>query len=204
MNKPLRITVAFLGLYAGMLGIQHGIFEMLQGNTAPDGRLFNAIGPPCQTEAAWHACFPAMSLIPNLLVTGIVAVIVGLAFMLWALFFIQRRHGGWVLGLLAVVLLLLGGGFMPLFISLIAAGASHSLHHPVARPRFAALASVWPWPLVIMAAWMPGSWLVGALFPEAMLAVGGLFFLVFDVGLAVLAAVSGFRFDISCRSSSPC
>jgi len=25
---------------------------------APDGLLFNAIGPPCQPEAAWHACFP--------------------------------------------------------------------------------------------------------------------------------------------------
>ncbi|MBN1668214.1 MAG: hypothetical protein JW862_14070, partial [Anaerolineales bacterium] len=62
MTKALRITTAFLGLYAGLIAIQHGIFEIMQGSHAPDGLLFNAIGPPCQSEAVWHACFPAMTL----------------------------------------------------------------------------------------------------------------------------------------------
>ena len=42
MNRSLRITVAFLGAYAGLLAIQHGIFAMLQGSHAP---VINAIGP---------------------------------------------------------------------------------------------------------------------------------------------------------------
>ena len=71
MKNPLRVTTAFLGLYAGLIAIQHGIFESLQGSRAPDGLMFNAIGPPCQSEAVWHACFPAMTLIPNLFTTGI-------------------------------------------------------------------------------------------------------------------------------------
>ncbi|NCC33896.1 MAG: hypothetical protein EOM24_18050 [Chloroflexia bacterium] len=188
---PLRITVAFLGAYAGMLGMQHGSFALLQGATAPAGLLFNAIGPPCRTEMVWHACFPAMTLIPNLRITGVAAFIVGLLLLVWALLFVQRRYGGWVLGLFAVLLLLLGGGFVPVFIGLVAATASRGLQRPAARPRFAAVARAWPWPLVVMALWMPGSWLLGYFFGAAMLAASGLLFFVFDLGLPVLAAVSG-------------
>jgi hypothetical protein len=45
VKSPLRITTTFLGIYAGIVGIQHGIFEMFQGNTAPGGLMFGAIGP---------------------------------------------------------------------------------------------------------------------------------------------------------------
>jgi protein-S-isoprenylcysteine O-methyltransferase Ste14 len=190
-NDHLRITTAFLGLYAGLIAIHHGIFAILQGSRAPDGLMFNAIGPPCQPEMVWHACFPAMTLIPNLLVTGIAAVVIGVTLLLWALFFVQRRYGGLVLGLLAILLLLVGGGFVPVFIGMVAAAASHGLHRPASLPRFALLAKVWPWPLVVMAAWLPASWLLGYLAPEAMLAASGVLFVVFDAGLPVLAALSG-------------
>jgi hypothetical protein len=188
---PLRITVAFLGAYAGILGMQHGSFALLQGATAPTGLLFNAIGPPCRPETVWHACFPAMTLIPNLRVTGVAAIIVGFLLLVWALRFVQRRYGGRVLGLLAILLLLVGGGFVPVLIGLVAAAASRGLHRPCTRFRLAAVAQVWPWPLVLMALWMPGSWLLGHYFGAAMLAASGLLFLVFDLGLPVLAAVSG-------------
>jgi hypothetical protein len=189
--SPLRLTVAFLGGYAGILGMQHGSFAMLQGATALAGMRFNAIGTPCQPETVWHACFPAMTLIPNLRVTGIAAIIVGFLLLVWALRFVQRRHGGWMLGLLAFLLLLVGGGFVPVFIGLVAAAASCGLQRPVARPRCAAVARAWPWPLVVMALWLPGSWLLGYCFGAAMLAASGLLFLVFDLGLPVLAACSG-------------
>ena len=190
-KSPLRITVTMLGIYAGLLGIQHGIFEILQGNTAPDGLLINAIGPPCQPEAVWHACYPALTLIPNLFVSGVAAVLVGLGMAIWAVFFVERRRGGLVLAALSLVALLVGGGFVPVFIGLVAAAASRGLHRPALRPRFAVLAKVWPWPLVVMAAWLPASWLLGSLAPEAMLAASGVLFVVFDVGLPVLAALSG-------------
>jgi hypothetical protein len=44
--------------------------------------------------------------------------------------------------------------------------------------------------LVLMALWLPGSWLLGHFFGSAMLAASGLLLLVFDIGLPVLAAVS--------------
>ena len=193
-KAPLRITTAFLGIYAGLIAIQHGIFEIMQGSRAPDGFLFNAIGPPCQPEMVWHACFPAMTLIPNLLVTGIAAVVMATTLMFWALFFAQRRYGGWILGILSISLLLVGGGFVPVFIGLVAAVTAGKLDSPVSPGgvvwRF--FAALWPWPLALMALWLPGSWLLGHFFGPVMLSASGLLFLVFDIGLPVLAALSGF------------
>ncbi|MFO7584236.1 MAG: hypothetical protein R6W69_05860 [Anaerolineales bacterium] len=191
MKNPLRVTTSFLGLYAGLIAIQHGIFEILQGSRAPAGLMFNAIGPPCQSEMVWHACFPAMTLIPNLLVTGIAAVVMGATLMLWSLFFVPRRYGNWILGILSILLLLVGGGFVPVFIGVVAAIASRDLGRSSSRPRLAFLAVLWPWPLVLMTLWLPGSWLLGHFFGPAMLSAGGLLFLVFDISLPVLAAVSG-------------
>jgi len=189
-NTPLQITTTFLGFYAGLLAIQHGIFAILQGNTAPEALMFNAIGPPCQPEAVWHACFPAMTLIPNLLVTGIAAVAVGITLILWSLFFVQRSYAGWILALLSILLLLVGGGFVPVFIGMVAAIASLGLGRLSASPRLAFLSALWPWQLVIMAVWLPGSWLLGHFLGQFMLTVSGLLFLVFDIGLPVLVAVS--------------
>jgi len=174
-----------------LIAIQHGIFESLQGSRAPEGLMFNAIGPPCQPEMVWHACFPAMTLIPNLLVTGVTAIVIGTTLILWALFFVRRRYAGWILAILSIFLLLVGGGFVPVFIGMLAAIASRNLGRSSARPRLAFLAELWPWPLVLMALWLPGSWLLGYFFGPAMLSVGGLLFFVFDIGLPVLAAVSG-------------
>ena len=200
-KHPLRITVAFLGIYAGLLAIQHGVFAMLQGSRAPDGLLINAIGPPCQPEAVWHACYPAMTVLPNLRVSGMLAVAAGLAVVVWALAFAQRKHGGLILALLSLLMLPVGGGFVPVWIGLVAAAAAGGLRVPV-KPGGAVwriLAALWPWPLWLMAVWAPGSWLLGHLFGPAMLALGGLLFLVFDVGMPVLAAFSGFAARLTRR-----
>jgi protein-S-isoprenylcysteine O-methyltransferase Ste14 len=188
------ITTGFLGGYAGLIAMQHGIFEILQGSHAPPGLLFNAIGPPCQADAVWHACFPALTLIPNLLVTGVAAVVgrFGDLCRLGARLYrstVARR--AWILGASCPCwLLLVGGGFVPVFIGLVAAVAGSLGRSPARLPRLAFLAALWPWPLVLLALWLPGSWLLGHFFGPAMLSVGGLLFLVFDIGLPVLAAAS--------------
>jgi hypothetical protein len=194
MKNPLRVTIAFLGIYAGLIAIQHGIFEMLRGSRAPDGLMFNAIGPPCQPEMVWHACFPAMTLIPNLLVTGIAAILAGLGMTVWAAAFVGCRRGGLFLGSLSLLALLVGGGFVPVFIGMVAAVTASRLDAPV-RPGGAGwriVSALWPWPLALMVFWMPGSWLLGHFFSAAMLSASRLLFLIFDIGLPVLAAVSGF------------
>jgi protein-S-isoprenylcysteine O-methyltransferase Ste14 len=193
-KHALRITVAFLGLYAGLLAVQHGAFEMLQGSHTPGGLLINAIGPPCRPETVWHACYPALTVLPNLRVGGMLAVAAGLAVMIWSGAFVQHKRGGLVLALLSLLMLLVGGGFVPVFIGIIAAGAAGRLGSPASPGRAAwrILSALWPWPLVLMALWLPGSWLLGHFFGAAMLAAGGLLFLVFDTGLPVLSALTGY------------
>jgi hypothetical protein len=193
VTKALHVTSAFLGLYAGLIAIQHGIFESLQGSRAPNGLMFNAIGPPCQPEEVWHACFPAMTLIPNLFVTGIVAILVGSGMAVWAAVFVGRRRGGLILGALSLLTLLVGGGFVPVWIGLVAAVTASRLAAPVSPGRvgWRSLAALRPWPMVLMALWLPGSWLLGHFFGAAMQAASGALFLAFDILLPVLAALSG-------------
>lgn len=62
-----------LGVAAGLLGLERGYFETLQGNVAPNAVMISAIGPPCQPATAWHACEPALTLIPGFLVTVVLA-----------------------------------------------------------------------------------------------------------------------------------
>jgi protein-S-isoprenylcysteine O-methyltransferase Ste14 len=200
IKNPLRVTTTFLGFYAGLLAIQHGIFAILQGNTVPDGLMFNAIGPPCQPEAVWHACFPAMTLIPNLLVTGIAAVFAGLVILVWGVAFAGRRHSGWILAALSILLLLVGGGFVPVFFGVMAAIASLSLGRSSSPPNLAFLAVLWPWSMVMIVAWLPGSWLLGNFFGPAMLSVSGVLFFVFDISLPILAVLSGIGKNITERS----
>lgn len=100
MNRATRTAASALGVYAGLLGIEHGIFELLQGNIATNGIMINAMGPDCQPEIAWHACFPGLTVLPNDLVSGILATILDLSVLIWAAGFVYRKHGGVILFLL--------------------------------------------------------------------------------------------------------
>ncbi|MCL4562150.1 MAG: hypothetical protein M1281_16255 [Chloroflexi bacterium] len=111
MNRATKITVATFGSIMGLAGIEHGIGEILQGSTAPNGIMF-----PSWPDAAFFRVVsgePAMSIIPNLLITGILAILFSLAYIYSAIFSVQRKSGGLGLILLAVAMLLFGGGIFP-------------------------------------------------------------------------------------------
>ena len=107
MNK-LKVAASALGIFTGLGGASHGPGEMLQGNVAPSNIVFKAW--PSLTALGGE---PAMTIIPNLLVTGILTIIVGVLLAVWAAKFISRKHGGLVLILLTIVMLLVGGGIVP-------------------------------------------------------------------------------------------
>ena len=44
-KRATRAVVSIVGVYGGLLGMEHGFFETLQGNVAPGRILINAIGP---------------------------------------------------------------------------------------------------------------------------------------------------------------
>ena len=169
MRKATKTVATWLGIAAGIAGVEHGYFEILQGNVRPAGLMIISMGPPCNPEVAWNICEPAMTVLPNFLITGILAVIFGLAVFVWSVGFIQRKHGGLGLMLLSVALLLFGGGLFPPLIGIIGSVAGIRINRPIAREpgsitRFAA--KLWPWPLVLLLVWLSGQFPVGYFFND--------------------------------------
>ena len=148
--NAVRLVASTYGVLAGLAGLEHGFFEILQGNVATGGIMIQAIGP---AQRFWpHGGEPAMTLLPNFLITGILAMLVGCLVILWAAAFVQRKYGGLVLILLSALQLLMGGGIMPIFLAvtggIVATGINAPLtwwgaHFPVSMQRF--LARLFPW-----------------------------------------------------------
>ncbi|HLN89818.1 MAG TPA: hypothetical protein VK253_07105 [Candidatus Binatia bacterium] len=107
MNK-LKVAASALGIFTGLGGATHGPGAMLQGSIAPSSIEFKAW--PSLTALNGE---PAMTIIPNLLVTGILTIVVGALLAVWAAKFISRKHSGLALILLTIALLLVGGGLVP-------------------------------------------------------------------------------------------
>ena len=120
--RTSRVAASTIGIIAGFIGAKHGYYEILQRDKALNGILFDAISGtsfsnlPTSQWGGW----PAMTLIQNFLITGIFAILVSLAVMAWAALFVQRKNGGMTLILLSILMLLVGGGFIPPFFGIIA------------------------------------------------------------------------------------
>jgi hypothetical protein len=93
MRNVTQVTVSTFGAIMALAGIEHGIGEILQGNQAPNGIMF-----PSWPDSVFFRSVngePAMTIIPNLLVTGILAVIFSLIYLIWATRFVQRSTLAW-------------------------------------------------------------------------------------------------------------
>ena len=108
-NQKTSITASVIGVLLGIAGlINHGLFEILQGNTPTNGFFIEAIG---EANRFWvHGTEGAFTIIPNFLVTGICAILVSLAIILWSLKYIQVKHGATIFLSLLILLTLVGGG----------------------------------------------------------------------------------------------
>jgi hypothetical protein len=94
---------------------------------------------------------PGITIVPNLLATGILTLLAALAVLVWAALFVHRKHGGWILILLSVALLLVGGGVGPPLIGILAGVAGLGISAPYAWWRQhlpvrvqSVLAHLWP------------------------------------------------------------
>jgi len=152
LTKPsaARVVTSTFGVLAGLGGIWHGIGEVLQGNVAPDGIVIESwTQGPIATNMGGE---PGMTIIPNLLITGVLCIVVSLAIIVWAAALVQRKRGGLVLILLSVAMLLVGGGFGPPLIGILAGVAGFGINAPLtwwqnhlpAKVR-RVLAGLWPW-----------------------------------------------------------
>ena len=110
-----------------------------------------------------------MSVLPNFLFTGILAMLLSLILIVWAGWFVQRRHGGWVQMALSVLLLLFGGGFFPPIIAFVGGLAGTQINRPLEEQpaRLTRLAArLWPGSLVIFVAWTLGQFPFGYFFND--------------------------------------
>ena len=120
--RTSRVAASIIGIIAGFIGAEHGYYEILQRDRALNGILFDAISGtsfsnlPTSQWTGW----PAMTFIQNFLITGILAILVSLVVMAWAAMFVQRKNGGLTLILLSILMLLVGGGFIPPLFGIIA------------------------------------------------------------------------------------
>jgi hypothetical protein len=201
-------VASILGVLAGLLGIEHGYFETLQGNVVPGGIYILAIGPPCQTTKMWHACEPAMTIIPRYFVSGIVTLFVSLIVIVCAAVFVQKKHGSLVLILLSLLLLLVGGGFIPAVFGIIAGIVGTRIQKPLtwwrvhlSVPTRRFLAALWPWSLIAFVIWFPAEWILGYFYNEYVLNLA-LATTLFYLGLLLLTILTAFAHDIQIQAAS--
>lgn len=199
--SALRTTASVFGVYAGLLGMEHGFFETLQGNVAPKGIKILAVGPPGLPFPFGHE--PAMTLIPNFLVTGVFAMVFGLLIIIWAARFVQKKHGGAVLFLLSIILFLVGGGFGPMTLLITASIAAAKIDKPLTwwrsylSPRSRLLlAEIWPWFFAGALLYVPVEFTIGYIFgvkndPKLNLPLSYPL-----VGLFLLTLIAGFAHEI--------
>ena len=145
-----HLVAATFGVLSGLGGLRHGIGEALQGSVKPDGIFIESwTTGPLATNMGGE---PGMTVIPNMLITGILTIVVSLVVIFWSLAFVQREHGGLVLLLLSVGMLMVGGGVGPPVVGMLAAIAGGEINNPhqwwrghVSSGMQHLLASAWPW-----------------------------------------------------------
>jgi hypothetical protein len=117
INKSIKITASAIGVLLGLSGaLNHGIFEILQGNVSTNGFFIEAIS---EKHRLWlYGTEAAFTIVHNFLITGILAVLTGLSIVLWSLKYLHSKHGAKVFLALLILLTLVGGaiGYIVLFI----------------------------------------------------------------------------------------
>ncbi len=105
-----RVVVIAFAILCGLTGIIAGIFEILQGDKNISGLVISTIGPKYQM--ADDFTYFAISIVPKYYLTGILAIIVSSGFIIWTVKSVDKKHGVKILFGLAVVQMLVGGGWV--------------------------------------------------------------------------------------------
>jgi len=193
-----RLFVVIQGTIGGLAGIAHGIFEIVLGNRPTRGLVLDP------TTGAF-------TILPTYLISGIAAICVGLALILWTIGFIHRKNGPAIFLFICILLFLVGGGIAQVGFFLIAWAVSTRINQPInwwkrdlsgkARMRMARL-----WPAFFTAGYLflfigIAIWLIftppGTSFSEHISAYLLCWFsLCIGLVFQLLTIVSGFAMDI--------
>ena len=211
MNRATKAITSTNGVILGISGVDHGIFEILQGNQLTESLVVNAIGPD---QIMWeHGGEGAFTILPTFLLTGILAILVGIAMIVWSVWYIDHKRGPLVFFMLNALLFLFGGGIAaPVLIYPAAGIAATLIHKPLTgwqkilpkriRP---VLAKLWPYTLTIgvismlvglyiaIAGNIPG---VSVIDPDRILTIDLTIVFGGGLGMFLVSFVCGFADDI--------
>ncbi len=138
-----RVTATVIGVFFGLFsGVNHGFFELLQGNKPTDGFFIPAIG---ETQRFWPlGTEDAFTLIPNFMITGIVSMVVGVAIIIWSIWYLPSKYGRTVYLGLFILSFLVGGGIGQVFFFIPAWAFATRMHKPLTWWRKVLPRRVWP------------------------------------------------------------
>ena len=208
MNRATRINVLTLAVLLAISGmIAHGFFEVLQGYSPTDGPIIQAIG---EEQRMWYyGSEEAFTIIPNFIITGLLAMAVSLGIIIWSVGFVHKKNGPLVLLVLFILLFLVGGGIAQILFFIPHWAVATRINKPLSWWRRIlpgglrrVLAKLWPWFLVAGAvlsliglAISITGYVPGPSDPEQILNIDwsilGLGYLLY-----LLAFVAGFAYDI--------
>jgi len=159
INHATKTLAAALCILGGIASIIHGIFEVLQGNTPVKSGRILAISP---AHRMWEfGGEPALTIIPNYLITGIVSIVISVSVFIWAIAFIDKRHNLSGLIVLTILMLLFGGGLAPPTFMLLAIITTIFIKRPLQfcvstfiGKRLKSLTILWPWTLYLLFAFV--------------------------------------------------
>ena len=113
--SAVRALCMAFGAWSGVSGIEHGFFEILQGNVPPVTHIISgkpmiyAIG---EADRMWRYGYEyAITIVPSYSWTGVLAAVSGLLVLVCSLAFIQKRLGWLAFILLSTMQYLVGGGY---------------------------------------------------------------------------------------------
>jgi len=109
-DAATRVIASTLGVLVGIGSMDHGMLEIMQGNHPTSGLIVNALGAGYRWTVWKEGGEPAFTLVPNFLLTGVLATLIGVAIIIWSLRFLNRPHGPAIFLLLSVASFLTGGG----------------------------------------------------------------------------------------------
>jgi len=207
MRSATRVIVSTLGVLFGISGMSHGFFETLQGNTPTGGMLISAIG---EAHRMWpHGNEPAFTLIPNFLITGILAMFVGFSIIIWSVGFVHKKNGPLIFLLLFILLFLVGGGIGQIVFFTLAWAVATRINKPLTWWRKVlpesvrrVLAKLWLWSLiagsllVVMALEIAILGFVPGVNEPDLISIIMLSSLGVGLGVFLLTFVAGFAHDI--------
>lgn len=164
-----KLTAILFSVFGGLFGLEHGIGEILQGNISTPGLKIYAYSAPGLAFPFGRE--PALTVVPNYLISGILSILLGLIIIIWSIKLIQIKFGGLGLLCLSIIIFLTGGGFGPFTTLIFASIAALKINSnfiwwkrllPFRLRTF--VAKLFPWVTILFLSWIPFELILGLFF----------------------------------------